>query len=101
MLLWAELRLLRWARYTSAAGETLPGAPDYLEAHPAEKTIGTLFNTWTRLLEKLSITPATRRALEGRGESGPAATLAAAIRELSNELRTVEGEFTAEDADHE
>jgi len=85
MLLWAELRLLRWARYTAAAGETLPGAPAYLESHPAEKTIGTLFNTWSRLLAALSITPATRRALEGQGKAGPAAQIAEAIKQIANE----------------
>ena len=101
LLMWAEVRLLRWARYTSAAGETLPGAPDYLEAHPAEKTVVSLFNTWTRLLEKLSLTPATRRALEGRGEAGPAAQIAEAIRALAHqkpsEPEAVEAEFEARD----
>ncbi len=101
MLLWAELRLLRWARYTSAAGETLPGAPAYLEAHPAEKHVATLFNTWTRLLEKLSLTPATRRALEGQGKGGPAAQIAEAIRAIAAERKgnelPIDAEFEATD----
>jgi hypothetical protein len=83
LLVWCELRLLRWARYLAASGETLPGAPAYLEAQPADKHVTAMLNTWTRLLEKLSLTPATRRALEGRGEAGPGAALASAIRELS------------------
>jgi len=102
MLLWAELRLLRWARYTAASGETLPGAPAYLESHPAERTIGTLFNTWSRLLEKLSITPATRKALEGQGKAGPAAQIAEAIKQIANEKpgdreAAIDADFEAHD----
>ena len=105
LLLWTEVRLLRWGRYLAASGEVLPGAPDYLEPQPGERHVSTMLNTWTRLIEKLSLTPATRRALEGRGEAGPAAELARAIRELSKEqddAAAVDAEFKAEEAgDHE
>jgi hypothetical protein len=83
LLVWAELRLLRWARYLSASGELLPGFPDYLEPQPGEKYVATLFNTWSRLLEKLSVTPATRRALEARGDGGVGAEVAQAFRVLA------------------
>jgi hypothetical protein len=43
------------------------------------------------------LTPGERRKLTATGEAGPAAALAAAIRELSNERKTVEGEFEAHD----
>ena len=100
LLLWAEVRLLRWSRYLAASGETLPGAPDFLETHPAERHVSTLFNSWSRLVEKLSLTPATRRALEGAGEGGAAATIAAAIRRLATEEREakpIDAEFEATD----
>jgi len=103
LLVWTELRLLRWARYIAASGETLPGAPAYLEPQPADKHVSTMLNTWSRLVEKLSLTPATRRALEGRGEAGPGAQIAEAIRQIAARERTqagappVEAEFTTEE----
>jgi len=101
LVIWSELRLLRASRYLAAKGEVLPGAEEgFLEYQPVAGKLVAILNAWGRQAERLGLTPATRRALESKGEAGPAAAIAAAIRELAREKPDevpIDAEFEATD----
>ena len=102
ILLWTEVRLLRAGRYLAEVGELLPGAAQgFAEYQPLAREVPRLVASWRSTLTALGITPAARRALEAKGESGPAAALAAAFGELARQERekaaaTIDGEVTDE-----
>ena len=102
VLVWQEVRITRAARYLAATGELLPGAEHgYAEYVPLADKINTLVNSWQRHLQALGLTPPARRAMEAKGEAGPAAQIAAAIRALSRsegeQAEPVDAEFTTEE----
>ena len=103
VLVWMECRIARAMAYLGTAGDLLPGAEaGYLESQPLDRQLSTLVNSYWRALEKLGLTPMERRKLASEGEDGPAAQLAAAIRELSRQERSAEedvtdAEFTTEE----
>jgi hypothetical protein len=105
ILVWLECRIARGQAYLANAGDLLPGHEShYLECQPLTEKLGGVVNTYQRMLTSLGLTPGERRKLTATGEAGPAASLAAVIRELSNERKTVEAEFEARDeegCDHE
>jgi hypothetical protein len=102
VLVWQEVRITRAARYMAASGELLPGAEaGYLEAQPLDRNLSTLVNSWWRGLAALGLTPPERRRLSTTGNAGPAAQIAAAIRQIAGERapdpEPVDAEFTATD----
>lgn len=101
LLIWQEVRIDRARRFLAEAGEFLPGAEKgYVEWQPVAQALPALMNSYNRMLAALGLTPAERRKLEDRGESGAAAGLAAAIREIADRERSgevLEGDFEAEE----
>jgi hypothetical protein len=102
VLVWQEVRITRAARYMAASGELLPGAETgYLEAQPLDRNLSTLVNSWWRGLAALGLTPPERRRLSTTGDAGPAAQIAAAIRQIAAERKAdpepVDADFEATD----
>lgn len=101
LLVWAELRLQRLARYMAASGEYLPGGPQYVELQPAAEHAPKLINVWRSLAVALGIGPLERKRLSATGEGGPGAVLARVFAEVAEAraeqaAATVEGDFEAD-----
>jgi hypothetical protein len=101
ILVWLECRIARAQAYLANAGDLLPGHEShYLECQPLTEKLGGVVNSYQRMLTSPGLTPGERRKLTATGEAGPAATLAAAIRERSNERKapepvSIDGDFEA------